>query len=185
MSQEPQSKRDSGKAMCPNWVRGEMAKLLNELDGTYDEVMVGAVALLGENGYDFKCCEQTTNFDPAEYGQIMLEGYSMIAGGALAKVLDTVHAATQNPEHFTQDIEDEEERFQQLRNLYEQAIRQFLRSMLTYAGPEFQRDKPGGMSVAAGSQLIGLWQNISTSTIKFQNRDAENPEHPEVNDGES
>lgn len=174
---EPRGKRSGSKLMCPNWVRSEVAKLLNSLDGRYDTVMVGAVALLGEDGFDYGCIEQSTHFDPQVFGPVMLEGYSLIAGAALAKTLGSVHAACSSDLHFTRDIEDNDERLQAMRNLYEQAIRQFLQSVLTYAGAEFQktindggRPAPGRPteSMIAGSQLVGLLQRVADATITFQ-----------------
>lgn len=165
---EPREKRDRGKPLCPNWVRSEMDKLMNGLDGTHDEVMVGAVAIMGPNGYDFDCVEQTTNFDPMEYGPMMHQGYAMIAGAGLAQLMRSVHEATKHPDHFSNQIEDPDERLQQLRNLYEQAIRQFLDAMFTYAGGEFQHDQAAGPSIVAGSQLLNLWLRIAASTITFK-----------------
>lgn len=154
--------------MVPGWVRGEIAKLLNGMNGEHDGVMVAAVALLGPDGFDVQSCEQTNNFDPNEYGPVMLQGYTMLAAAALAKTLGTVHASTDHEHHFTNDIEDPEERLQALRNLYESAIRQFLDSMFTYAGAEFQQKHESDLSTAAGSQLVALWQRIATGTIQFR-----------------
>lgn len=178
---EPRNKRDAGVAMCPGWVHSTMSKLLNQLDGRHDAAMVAAVALMGPDGFDFKTTEESINFDPSEYGLIMLEGYTMIAGGALAKMLDTVYASTQAETHFTHDIDDNEEKLQQLRNLYEQAIRQFLQGVIRYAGAEFQHGKTHDLSVAAGSQMLNLWNRVATSTVKF----VQSKENPDEADDES
>jgi len=166
------------KVMCPTWVRGEMDKLINELDGSECDVMVGAVAILGENGYDFDCREQSTNFDPKVYGPVMLQGYNMIAGCVLAKVLDHLHEALQSELHFTQEIEDDAERFQQTRNIYEHTIRDFLKQLFTYAGFQFQTKiaskpasatkKSANISLACGSNMIAMWRKVAETPMVFK-----------------
>lgn len=173
---------DSPKPACPGWMRGEVAKMLNQLDGTHDEVLVAAVAALGPEGFDVQHCEQSTNFDPNAYGPAMLEGFTMLAGTALAQVLGTVYAATQSEHHFTQDIEDPAERIQAMRNLYEQAIRDFLTSVFTYAGAQYQQapGRQGNLSMAAGSQMVGLWHKVAEATITFHGpKEPQTPEHPD------
>lgn len=166
---------------APHWVRQELGIALNGIDPTDKDTVVAAIAMLGEKGYDFVCHEQTTNFDPNEYGPMMLEGYNMVAGAGLAKILQSVHAATSSDQHFTKDIEDDEERFIAMRNLYEQAIRQFLRSVLTYAGGEFQAAGKPDPSMVAGSQMLNLWLAVSESTLKFA--DPKPTDEGEANDG--
>ncbi len=175
-------KSNNSLLLIPSWVRSEVNNMLNELNGAHSDVMVAAVALMGENGFCCKSREQTTSFVASEYGPAMLEGYSIIAGEVMAKVLGTVVAATMNPNHFTHDIADETERFQQLRNLYEQAIREFLFSALNYAGANFQRDNPSSPTVAAGSQMLALWKKVAHSTITFKTPN-DTPKEPPT-DGE-
>lgn len=164
MSQESQ---DDGSHMCPGWVRAELAKIANGLDGRHDHVMVAGVVLMGPHGFDARTCEQAVDLDPESYGPMMLWGYSALAGTALANVLSTVYESTQHPDHFTQQLDDPEDHMDAIRNLYEAAVRQWLEQAITQAGEKFQADHPHNLSMAAGSQMLNVWLEIARRTIRF------------------
>lgn len=155
--------------MVEPWVRSTMDKLLAGANPPKQtEVCIVALILLGPDGFSTESAEETTNFDPREYGPAMLEGYSMMAALGLAKVFNTVDGALHSPGHFTADIEDPAERIAAMRNVYERAMRGFLQSAITYAGEMFQRGKKGDMSVAAGSQMLNMWLEVSRRTVRFE-----------------
>jgi hypothetical protein len=166
----------SGKLIVSGWVRGELARLLNELGGRHEKVMVAGVVLLDEDGFDVGTREQTQEMDPAAFGPMMLQGYNVMAGRALANVLKTVDAATRNPQHFTASIDDPAEKLQAMRNLYEAAIRQFLDGMFTYAGIAFQDQQLPGPSIAAGSQMLAAWLHVARARLKFLDKSPDPPE---------
>ncbi len=162
------------KQMLPDWARDAMVNMLNELDGRFDEVMVGGCVLLHPaKGFDVQVCEQTTNFDPMDYGPMMVEGYAVLAGMALAKMLNGMHADVLSPSNEVWKIEDDEQMVL-LREIYEQNVRSFLTSLFKYAGGFFQDGKGmdvatlEGRSVAAVSQILGYWLIVcqSTHTLK-------------------
>ena len=156
------------KHITPGWMTAESNKALADLDHDDKDTIVMAIAVMGEMGYDVTSREQTTNFEPVQYGPMMLSGFNILAGAALGKILQTVHTATLSDHHFTKDIEDDVERLEAIRNLYEQAIREFLKMCLMEAGTSLQRDNEPDISIVAGSQMIGLWSQIAKSTVTFR-----------------
>lgn len=164
-------KKKKLKKLAPQWMRHEAAEALNSFDPDkidLHDTIVGTFAVMGDEAFEVISFEQSKDFDPNEYGPKMLHGYNSIAGLSLAKVMDTVHSAIQHPEHFTHHIENMEDRFQAIRNLYEACIRQWLVVAMQVAGEQFQKGKAGDMSVAGGSQVLGLWQRVASSTVKFE-----------------
>ena len=182
---EPRSKAGTGKQMVPGWVHGELTKLINSLDGKHAEVVVAAVALLGQDGFDVGCAEQTTNFDAREYGPVMIEGYAMIAAAALGKLMAVQYGSMMGGKHpiNTQEYDDPSQKMIAIRQEFDTAIRQFMRSMFGYLGAEFQHGKPSNPVVAGGSQVIAMWQKVCVSTIKFteakENKDENRPAQSE------
>ena len=110
------------KNITPGWMTAEANKTLADLNHDDKDTMIVVAAVMGEMGYDVAIREQSTNFVPQEYGPMMLQGMNIVAGCALGRILQTVHTATLSDEHFTKDIEDDTERLEAIRNLYEQAI---------------------------------------------------------------
>lgn len=183
---------DNGQAkqIPSGWVYGTVKNMIAQLDGQWDDVCVGAVAVLGEQGYDFACCEESVMLDPAAYGPVMLQGLNMIAGAALGKAMGTYHAALMHEDHFTHEIEDDPERFAKTRQLYEQCVRLFLRSVMEYAGQQFQKqirelgvsDKAANISLASGSQMLAMWVKVAESTLSFKAPEVK--DEPENEDSE-
>ncbi len=175
-----QSRRGKdGKVLAPNWVHSELAKLVNELDGRHDAAMVAVVGLFGEDGFCVQSREQTTIFDPNEYGPLLLTGHRIVSSQGLAQVMTTAYNALQHEAHPIHEIEDNADKLHQLRAVFDQEVRLWLQEVILHAGKAFQQDKPSNLAVAAGSQVLGLWQQVAASTIQFKARNPENPEPPE------
>lgn len=172
MPHEPRAKRDAGIAMCPGWIRGELAKLCNDLDGQYDKVVVAAVCALSEDGYQILTREEAILLAPTEYGPMMLHGYRAITAVSLAKLLETAWASFHgSPASKLPDAQQHEQAFM----MFDQVIRGWLMDAVTLAGSKLFEGKTPGPALSAGQQAMAMWRAVAGSPFKFNQQQSEAP----------
>jgi len=143
-----------------------MTETLRGLDAAkHNQACVCAVAVMGEDGFEFASDSNIQTLDAEAGIRMLLEGFAMMGAASLAEVMGQAYAeiaAERDPP------EDDRERFIAMRQAYELAIRRWWGASMRYAAEKFQADHGSDMSVAAGSQILGLFMNMATAPIAYK-----------------
>ncbi len=149
--------------LAPAWMQSVVMNTLRHLDtGLHDKAITCSIAVAGEDGYQFDTGENMQELDPEATITMLMEAYAMTAAGSLAVLLAQVHteleAATDLPT-------EPDERIIEMRRRTEGAIRHWLRSVMFYAGEKHQATHGTGPTVAAISQMVGMWAQVAEGKL--------------------
>lgn len=157
--------------LAPGWMRSLADICFRKLDtDTHNKAAVVCVAVLGEDGFEFRAADNIQELDPTGAITVLLEGHAMTAAASLATVLEQatveLRAATDIPD-------DSAEAMQQLQARADAAIRSWLRSVMMYAGQKYQADKEGNSDavLAAISRMVGMWGGIAAGQVALSTKE--------------
>jgi len=162
--------------LAPAWMRSIADGVLRQLDTeTHDKAVTVSIAVLGEEGYEFGSAENMQSLEAVPALHLLLEGHAMVAGSSLAVHLKQ----TARELAATKDLPaDTDEAFIEMRRIYEGVVRAWLRSTMMYAGQKFQSEEEPGPSMAAGSQILQLFQRVASSNLVLQDVEPKDKDAP-------
>jgi len=163
------------KNIAPAWMSGVVRDNLAQLDtDLHNKAIVSAIAVLGEDGFEFASRDNMHELDATAAITVLLEGYAMVSASGLVALIQQASRELRAAKDLPAD---RAEKMPELRVRVEAAIRHWLRSVMMYAGQEYQRlegEKPQlidgkGRSVdevvMACSQVLGLWMGVATGDV--------------------